>query len=238
MNEVIQLYGYTVLGSRRLRTLQPNICCYYNHQLACLLDFSSQFSSYSLRSMLSWNLTAFTYIRKLALLLLQAGDIENNPGPRPIDPNPVICYVCNKKINRGINLEASATCYQEDCEAQCHQLCNGLPPSQTSQPLAKRVLYVGRPSKLAMQARYAYHCSVPSCTQVCCLIRTCSVYIEPRREVRDRILATPELKCQQHNDMGMKEGLPLGQQHPRQDGNLQTQQRHPIEQQHLREPST
>ena len=123
--------------SRRLRTLHPNICCYYNHQLACLLDFCSQFSSYCLRSMLSWNLTAFTFIRNLALLLLQAGDIEINPGPRPIDPNPVICNVCNKKINRGINLEASATYYQEDCEARCHQLCNGLTPSQTRHAKSK-----------------------------------------------------------------------------------------------------
>ena len=92
-----------------------------------------------------------------------------------------------------------------------------------------------------IQARYAdsaYHCSVPSCTQVCHLTRTCSGYIEPRREVRDRILATREWKCQQRNDMRMKEVLPLGQQHPRQHGNLRTQQRHPIEQQHLREPCT
>ena len=92
-----------------------------------------------------------------------------------------------------------------------------------------------------IQARYAdsaYHCSVPSCTQVCHLMRTSSGYIEPRREVRYRILATREWKCQQHNDMRMKEGLPLGQQRPRQHENLRVQQRHPIEQQHLREPST
>ena len=278
MNKFIQLYGYTVLVSHRLRTLHPNICCYFNHQLACLLDFCSQFSSYCLRSMLSWNLTAFIYIRNFTLLLVQAGDIEINPGPRPIDPNPVICDVCNKNINRGINLEASATCYQEDCEARCHQPCNGLTPSQTHHAKSKNkkihwkcsqhgngiaevitpnqdtifevISRENRPSaagktcfvcRKTIQARYAdsaYHCSVPSCTHVSHLTRTCSGYIEPRREVRDRIFATREWKCQQHTDMRMKEGLPLGQQHPRQHGNLQTQQRQPIEQQHLQEPST
>ena len=278
MNGFVQLYGYTVLVSRRLRTLHPNICCYYYHQLACLLDFCSQFSSYCLRSMLSWNLTAFIYIRNLTLLLLQAGDIEINLGPRPIDPNPVICDVCNKKINRGINLETSATYYQEDCEVRCHQLCNGLTQSQTCHAKSKNkeihwkcsqhgngiaevitpdqdtifevISRENHPSaagktcsvlRKTIQARYAdsaYHCSVPSCTQVCHLTRTCSGYIEPRREVRDRILTTLEWKCQQHNDMRMKEGLPLGQQYPRQYGNLRTQQRHPIEQQHLRKPST
>ena len=137
MNELIQLYGYTVLVSHRLRILHPNICCYYTHQLVCLLDFCGQFSSYCLQSMLRWYLTTFIYIRNLTLLLLQAGDIEVNPGPRPIDPNPVISDGCNKKINRGINLEASTTCYQEDCEARCHQLCNGLTPAQTRHAKSK-----------------------------------------------------------------------------------------------------
>ena len=117
-NEFVPLHKYTVLVSLRLRTLHPSTFCPdFNHHLACLLDFCSQSSSYCLRSMFSWNLTS---------LILQAGDIELNPGPCPIDPNPVICAICSKKINRGSNLEAAVSCSSESCDAQlqvCLSMC-------------------------------------------------------------------------------------------------------------------
>ena len=76
--------------------------------------------------MFSWNLTSFIYIWNLTSPILQARDVELNPGPHPIDPNPVISVICSKKINRGPNLEAAASCSNENCDALCHLRCNGL----------------------------------------------------------------------------------------------------------------
>ena len=55
-------------------------------------------------------------------------NVEINPGPRPIDENPVFC--CNK-INRGVQQDMAPTCSDENCNAWCHQACNGLSISQT-----------------------------------------------------------------------------------------------------------
>ena len=64
-------------------------------------------------------------------VLLLFGDVESNPGPRPIDPNPVFCTICSSKINRGIQQETAPTFLVTDCNARCHQACNGLSINQT-----------------------------------------------------------------------------------------------------------
>ena len=66
------------------------------------------------------------YIRNTSKLLLLSGDIEINPGPRPIDQNSVFCSICSKKINRGPQQDMTPTCTVENCNARCHQACNGL----------------------------------------------------------------------------------------------------------------
>ena len=54
-----------------------------------LILFSQTFGSYSI----------FNYIWNNSKLLLLAGDVEINQGPRPIDQNPVFCTICSRKIN-------------------------------------------------------------------------------------------------------------------------------------------
>ena len=54
-----------------------------------------------------------------------------NPGPQPLDQNPVFCSLCSNKINCGIQQDMAPTCSDENCNAWCHQACNGLSISQT-----------------------------------------------------------------------------------------------------------
>ena len=83
--------------------------------------FSQTFASYPI----------FNYIWNTSKLLLLSGDVEINPGPRPIDQNPVFCTICSRKINRGPQQDMAPTCSNENCSARCHQACNGLSTSQT-----------------------------------------------------------------------------------------------------------
>ena len=66
------------------------------------------------------------YIRNTSKLLLLSGDTEINPGLRPIDQNPVFCSISSKKINQGPQQDVAPTCTDENCNARCHQACNGL----------------------------------------------------------------------------------------------------------------
>ena len=66
------------------------------------------------------------YIWNTSRLLLLSGDVKINPGPRPIDQNPVFYTICSKKINRGPQQDVAPTCSEENCNARCHQACNGL----------------------------------------------------------------------------------------------------------------
>ena len=83
--------------------------------------FSQTFASYSI----------FNYIWNTSKLLLLSGDVEINPGPRPVDLNPVFCSICSRKINRGPQQDMAPTCSNENCSARCHQACNGLSTDQT-----------------------------------------------------------------------------------------------------------
>ena len=85
------------------------------------ITFSQTFASYSI----------FNYIWHTSKLLLLSGDVEINPGPRPIDQNPVFCTICSRKINRGPQQDIAPTCSNENCSARCHQACNGLSIGQT-----------------------------------------------------------------------------------------------------------
>ena len=71
------------------------------------------------------------FIWNTSTLLLLSNDVEINPGPRPVDQNPVFCCICSNKINRGIQHDTAPTCSVENCNAQCHQVCNGLSIHQT-----------------------------------------------------------------------------------------------------------
>ena len=73
----------------------------------------------------------FNYIWNTSKLLLLSGDVEINPGPRPIDQKPVFCTICSKKINRGPQQDMAPTCSDKNCNARCHQACNGLSIGQT-----------------------------------------------------------------------------------------------------------
>ena len=225
MNEFILLHGHTVLVSLRLQPASPNISCYFL-TLVCIKDSDGQIPSCCSRSILNWNLMSnnFFYTWNLTSIILQAGDIESNPGPRPIDPNPIFCIVCHKKINRGPQLEVVPTCLVEGCIIQCHQSCNGLTAGQTrnarntgkiiqwkcpihgdgkavitkptqtdTAPVLPAVNFQPPTGRMTcsvcnktIQARYAasaYHCSFPTCPRVRHLTRTCSGFIEPRKEV-------------------------------------------------------
>ena len=67
------------------------------------------------------------YIWNTSKLLLHSGDVKINSGPRLIDQNPVFCTICSKKINRGPHQDMAPTYSCENCNARCHQACNGLP---------------------------------------------------------------------------------------------------------------
>ena len=71
------------------------------------------------------------YIWNTSKLLLLSDDVKINPGLQPIGQNPVFCSICSNKINWGIQQDMAPTCFKENCNAQCHQTCNGLSISQT-----------------------------------------------------------------------------------------------------------
>ena len=85
------------------------------------ISFSQTFASYSI----------FSYIWNTSELLLLSGDVKINPGPRPINQNPVFCTICSRKINRGPQQDMTPTCSNENCSARCHQACNDLSIGQT-----------------------------------------------------------------------------------------------------------
>ena len=66
----------------------------------------------------------FNYMWNTSKLLLLSGDVDINPGPRPIDQNPVFCTICSRKINRGPQQDMAPTCSNENSSARCHQACN------------------------------------------------------------------------------------------------------------------
>ena len=74
-------------------------------------SFSQTFASYSI----------FSYIWNTSELLLLSGDVKINPGPRPIDQNPVFCTICSRKINRGPQQDMAPTCSNKNCSAHDHQ---------------------------------------------------------------------------------------------------------------------
>ena len=43
----------------------------------------------------------------------------------------MFCCICSNKINHGIQQDTAPTCSVENCNAQCHQACNGLSIHQT-----------------------------------------------------------------------------------------------------------
>ena len=52
----------------------------------------------------------------------------------PDEPNlspPVFCTICSSKINQGIQQETAPTGSVTNCNARCHQACNGLSINQT-----------------------------------------------------------------------------------------------------------
>ena len=80
------------------------------------ISFAQRFASYPISN----------YIWNTSKLLLLSGDVEINPGPRPINQNPVFCTICSRKINRGPQQDMGPTRSSENCSACCHQACNGL----------------------------------------------------------------------------------------------------------------
>ena len=71
------------------------------------------------------------YIWNTSKLLLLSGDVKINPGLQPINQNPVFCITCSNKINQGAQQNMVPTCFEQKCNAQSHQACNGLSISQT-----------------------------------------------------------------------------------------------------------
>ena len=64
-------------------------------------------------------------------LLLLCGDVEANPGSRPIATNPVFRTICALKINRGIQQETAPTCSALKCNALYRQASSGITNNQT-----------------------------------------------------------------------------------------------------------
>ncbi len=62
-------------------------------------------------------------VRKPFCLLLQAGDVETNPGPR--------CYACGQKFRQS---DTPLACHTPECEikTQKQTRCSGVPRSQQS----------------------------------------------------------------------------------------------------------
>ena len=166
------------------------------------------------------------YIWNTLHLLLLSGDVEINPGPRPINQNPVLCTICSRRINRGPQQDMAPTCSNENCSARCHQACNSLsigqtchakdsgcsiiwkcpqhgsgiaefiaPPTpvyeQPNQPSAvgKSCSVCRNPIRTPF-AHLAYRCANPSCGNVCHLAATCSGFVYPRGNARQRALST------------------------------------------------
>ena len=190
-----------------------------------LILFSQTFASYPI----------FNFIWNTSKLLLLSGDVKINPGPHPIDQNPVFCTICSRKINRGPQQDMAPICSNENCSAQCHQACNGLSTSQTrhakdsgcsiiwkcpqhgsgiaeviippspvyEQP--NRPSAVGKSCSVCMnpiRTRYAdlaYHCTIPSCDNVCHLAATCSRFVYPRGNTRPCTLSTRIWHCHPHS---------------------------------------
>ena len=71
------------------------------------------------------------YIWNTSKLLLFSSDIEVNAGPRPINQNSVFYNICSKKINLGPQQDMAPTCSDENCNAHCHEACNGSSTGQT-----------------------------------------------------------------------------------------------------------
>ena len=80
------------------------------------ISFAQRFASYPISN----------YIWNTSKLLLLSGDVEINPGLRPINQNPVFCTICSRKINRGPQQDMAPTCSNENSSARCHQACNSL----------------------------------------------------------------------------------------------------------------
>ena len=181
--------------------------------------FSQTFASYSI----------FNYIWNTSKLLLLSGDVEINPGTRPIDQNPVFCTICSRKINRRPQQDMAPTCSNENCSARCHQACNGLSIAQTrhtkdsgcsinwkcpqhgsgiAEAIIPPIPVYEQPScSVCMNpicTRYAdlaYHCAGPSCDNVYHLAATCSGFVYPRGNARPRALSTRIWHCHLHSQL-------------------------------------
>ena len=91
------------------------------HLPSISVSLAQRYASYSI----------FNYIWNTWKLLLLSGDVKINPGPRPIDQNPVFCTFSSENISRGSQQDIAPTCSEDNCNARCHQACNGLSISQT-----------------------------------------------------------------------------------------------------------
>ena len=91
------------------------------HLSFIFISFTQRFASYPISN----------YIWNTSKMLLLSGDVEINPGPRPINQNPVFCTICSRKINQGPQQDMAPTCSNENSSARCHQACNSLSISHT-----------------------------------------------------------------------------------------------------------
>ena len=71
--------------------------------------------------------------RDSSSILLLSGDAESKPEPRRRDENSMDSIICSAKIKRGIQQETAPSCTETNCQAKCHQACNGLAVAQTRQ---------------------------------------------------------------------------------------------------------
>ena len=71
------------------------------------------------------------YIWNTSKLLFLSDDVETNPGLRPINQDPAFISIYSNRINRRIQEDMAPKRSDKNCNAQCHQACNGLSTSQT-----------------------------------------------------------------------------------------------------------
>ena len=102
-----------------------------------LILFSQTFASYSI----------FNYIWNTSKLLLLSGDVEINPGPRPIDQNPVFCTIGSRKINLGPQQDMAPTCSKQELQRTMS--------SSLSRP-------INRPNSSWERFRSLYHLEMPA----------------------------------------------------------------------------
>ena len=149
-------------------------------------------------------ITIFTVFWDISKLSLLSGRVETNPGPFPIDENPVFCCICSSKLIerfRGIvmhNVIKPAMIWQPTKLAMQNLVDLLLRGNALNMTLVSLMLsshlhqFLNYQIVLLLQVNFAqscctdlaYHCDASSCANVCHFSATCSGFLNLRGSTR------------------------------------------------------